>query len=88
MKKADHLIEFYGTECEHCKRMAPLVEKLEKDLKIEITKLEVWHNQENATILKKHDKDMCGGVPFFINTKTNKFICGAATYEQLKKWAQ
>ena len=30
----------------------------------------------------------CGGVPFFYNTKTEKFICGEADYETLKKWAK
>lgn len=34
------------------------------------------------------DKDFCGGVPFFYNTKTNKWICGEADYDTLKKWAK
>ena len=33
------------------------------------------------------DKGRCGGVPFFYNKKTGKFICGAADYDGLKKWA-
>jgi len=88
MKKADNLIEFFGTECVHCKKMDPVVKKLEEELQIELKKLEVWHNQGNAAILQQHDKGRCGGVPFFVNTKTDKIICGEATYENLKKWAQ
>ena len=67
--------------------MKPTVGKLEKDLKIKLKRLEVWHNQANSDLMKKHDKGRCGGVPLFINTKTDKFICGATTYEKLKSWA-
>ncbi len=81
------LIEFYGTECIHCNKMKPLVERLEKELNIKIEKLEVWHNSKNADLLKQYDKGYCGGVPFFFNKKTGKWICGAASFEDLKKWA-
>ena len=37
---------------------------------------------------KEYDKDYCGGVPFFYNTETNKWICGETDYEELKKWAK
>ena len=81
------LIEFYGTECVHCNEMKPLIEKLEREKKVRLTKLEVWHNAANAKILEKYDQGVCGGVPFFFNTKTNKAICGSTSYENLKKWA-
>ena len=29
-----------------------------------------------------------GGVPFFYNLQTKKFICGEDSYENLKKWAK
>ena len=82
-----HLVEFYGKECFHCNKMAPLVERLEQELKVKVDRIEVWHNEENAKIWKEMDKGFCGGVPFFINTKTGQKICGAVSYEQLKKWA-
>jgi len=50
------MIEFYGTECVHCKDMEPIIEKLRKDHKLKITRLEVWHNSGNAALLKKYDK--------------------------------
>lgn len=81
------LIEFYGTECVHCNRMMPLVESLEEELGVKIQRLEVWHNEENANLMRKFDRGFCGGVPFFFNRKTGKWICGATSYENLKKWA-
>ena len=89
----DRLIMFSGTECSHCKEMHPLVEKLEKELGIKLTRLEVWHNSDNANLMKRLDKDeegneFCGGVPFFYNEKTGKKICGNVKYDRLKAWAE
>lgn len=84
---ADNLLMFFGTECTHCHEMDPFVEKLEKEEKVAVKKLEVWHNADNAQLLKQYDNDFCGGVPFFYNTKTEKWICGSCDYEQLKEWA-
>ncbi len=81
------LLEFYGKECSHCIKMMPLVERLESELGLTIDKIEVWHNEKNAQLLKQFDKGLCGGVPFFFNKKTNDFICGSTSYEKLKKWA-
>lgn len=83
-----NLIEFFGTECPHCIRMMPLVERLEKEEGVTVEKLEVWHNEENRQKMGQFDEGYCGGVPFFINTKTNKWICGEASYEELKAWAK
>lgn len=87
-KVASHLLEFYGTECHFCIQMAPTIEKLEKELGVTITKYEVWHDDENAKLLEQYDKGHCGGVPFFYNTKTDKWICGYAEYDELKTWAE
>jgi len=38
-------------------------------------------------LMREYDKGYCGGVPFFFNKKTGKWICGSADYERLKKWA-
>jgi thiol-disulfide isomerase/thioredoxin len=85
---SSHLLEFYGTECPHCIDMHVLVERLEKEEGIKVEALEVWHNKENEAQLLELDKDMCGGVPFFYNEQTKKFICGQTSYEILKKWAK
>ena len=81
------LLEFYGTECKHCNEMRPMIERLEKEIGKEFTKIEIWHNEANMKIYEEVDKGRCGGVPFFFNKKTGKFICGPATFEQLKDWA-
>lgn len=83
-----HLLNFYGLECPHCERMHDLMKQLEETEHIMIEKLEVWHNDENLKKLNTLDpKEECGGVPYFYNTKTNKSICGEATYDELKAWA-
>ncbi len=81
------LIEFYGAECVHCNEMKPLVAQLEKEIGKELMKLEVWHNQANMKVFQDIDKGRCGGVPFFFNKKTGKFVCGSTSYDNLKKWA-
>ncbi len=83
-----HLINFYGEECPHCLKMHTLVEKLETETGAKVDRLEVWHNEDNLKKLEGFDpKGECGGVPFFVNTKSNKFICGEASYDELKAWA-
>ena len=85
----NHLLEFYGTECPHCISMHELVLRLKKEEGLEIESLEVWHNKENEIILLAIDNgELCGGVPFFYNTETKKFICGESNYETFKKWAK
>jgi thiol-disulfide isomerase/thioredoxin len=81
------LLEFYGTECVHCHEMDPLIQRLEQETELKIERLEVWHNAKNAELLQKLDKSFCGGVPFFYNKKTGKWICGSTTYEKFKVWA-
>lgn len=85
---ADEFLDFYGTECVHCHEMDPIVEKVEKELGVKFKKIEVWHNAANAKMMEdEYDKGRCGGVPFYFNKKTGKFICGAVDYETFKKFA-
>ncbi len=81
------LLFFTGRECPHCHDMEPLVDRLEKDVGLKVKRLEVWHNEKNAELMQEFDKGLCGGVPFFFNKRTGKWICGATSYENLKKWA-
>jgi len=68
--------------------MHELVERLGKEEGVKVESLEVWHNKENEKRLLELDKDFCGGVPFFFNSQTQKWICGEASYAELKDWAQ
>ncbi len=83
-----HLLMFGGTECTHCHEMDPHVEQLEKELGVKLQYFETWHDEANAKYLEQLDQGRCGGVPFFYNTKTEKFICGSCDYDTLKNWAQ
>lgn len=89
-KKASNIIEFYGETCPHCMAMKPVVAQLEKDLDIEIQKLEVWNNAKNQEVMKKYEDiigEACGGmagVPSFVNTETKQALCGAHDPADLK----
>ena len=86
-KPESRLLEFYGKECPHCGAMAPLVDRLEEEEGLEIRKYEVWHSEQNATLMRQYDQGRCGGVPFFHNQQTGKWLCGVVSYEKLKEWA-
>lgn len=67
--------------------MEPLVRHLEVEEGITVKRYEVWEDNENAKTMELYDKGLCGGVPFFFNTDTYDFICGAVPYGALKAWA-
>lgn len=83
------LLFFYGDECEYCIEVMKHVDKL-IDEGFDIQKIEVWNNKENDEIMMKLDtgENMCGGVPFFLNKKTGKTICGETSYKEIKNWAE
>ena len=82
-----YLLEFYGTECVHCLQMEPLLERLQAETNVRIKRLEVWHDEANARLMREYDRGFCGGVPFFFNKNTGKWLCGAQNFGTLKKWA-
>ncbi len=81
------LVMFYGTECPHCHRMTPLIDRLEREMGVKVARKEVWHNEENFRIMENADKKRCSGVPFFYNAKTDAWLCGEVPYEELTAWA-
>ena len=85
-KKPARLTMYYGEECPHCHRMDPLVERLKKEEGLTVERLEVWHSEENARLMRSRDRH-CGGVPFFYNDETRETLCGEVPYSELKKWA-
>lgn len=86
-------IMFWARECPHCQNMIPLVDKLEEKTDVKLERLEIWHNEKNADLMRSF-KDViapkCGGqlrTPTFFDTETNDVICGEVEYEKLKEWA-
>ncbi len=78
------LVEFYADWCGHCKRMAPVIEKLETELKdsASIIQKNIDTNQELAS---KYQVD---GVPTFIVFKKGKEVwrqSGEQSISQLKQ---
>lgn len=88
MKK---IIMFHGRECPHCRVMHPIVDKLIEE-GMDIEKLEVWHDDNNADEMRKFSEVImkaCGtdlGVPTFLDKEGNRAICGEVSYAELKKW--
>lgn len=82
------LMEFYGAECDHCKQVSTYLDRLEEEEGIEVERLEVWHNSANQQVFFKHAQGRCGGVPFLVNTRTGRFLCGPKDYEPVLKWAR
>jgi thiol-disulfide isomerase/thioredoxin len=87
------LIMFHGKECPHCRAMHPLVDRLEKEEGIVFERLEVWHDEKNADLMRTYRpliSAKCGGqlrVPTFLNPEANDAVCGELPYEKLKEWA-
>jgi len=85
----DRLLFFMGTECSKCHEMEPDVEKLQKELSVSVTALEVYHDAANNKLLMDITEQgaKCSQLPFFYNEKTGEMICGKCDYDRLKEWA-
>jgi len=87
------LLMFHGRECPHCKKMIPLVEKLEQETPLRFEKLEIWHDEKNADLMRSYRDDLaqkCGQqlrVPTFFSPETKDALCGEVDYDKLKGWA-
>ncbi len=88
-----NLIMFHGRECPHCRKMMPLVEKLEQETAVRFDKREVWHDEKNADLMRSYREAIapkCGQqlrVPTFLNADTKDAMCGEVDFEKLKDWA-
>ena len=87
------IIMFHGRECPHCKVMMPRVDKLETETGLSVERLEIWHNEKNADLMRFH-KDVlaakCGGqlrTPTFFKPDSSDVLCGEVSYDTLKTWA-
>lgn len=73
--KNNEIILFYGDTCPHCKNVEDFIRQNSVDLKVTITRKEVFKNSENAKLLTKKAAT-CGittnsiGVPLLWDGKT------------------
>ena len=78
------LLYFYGKECPHCEKMEKILDKIEENDGALFERLEVWHHKENMALLEELDSDEgCGGLPYYINTDTKKWLCGEVTEDEI-----
>lgn len=82
-----YLIQFKGKGDDYCSQMEPLMAQLKEELGIEVRQFEVWYDSKNIELMQRLDRGRCGGVPFFYNKRTKRYICGATTYANLRAWA-
>jgi thiol-disulfide isomerase/thioredoxin len=87
-----NIIFFHGEDCPHCARMRPIVDKLEKQLKCKITRLEVWYNEKNAEKMRGYadiimeNGEGTLGVPAFVDVENKECLVGEQSEKELKKW--
>ena len=82
-----YLIQFKGKGDDYCAQMEPLKEQLKEELGVNIRCFEVWYDSKNLELMQRLDRGRCGGVPFFYNKRSRRYICGATTYNNLRAWA-
>ena len=74
------LIYFWGDGCPHCANVQAFFDTWEKKDQISLTKLEVWNNRDNASLMAERAKS-CNinpsgmGVPFLV-TPEGKCLTG------------
>jgi len=73
------IVLFYGQGCPHCEEVENFISQNNIDQKIEITRMEVWYNKNNAATLAK-TAQKCGittdtvGVPFLYDGQGHCYI--------------
>ena len=83
-----NLTFFFGDGCPFTKRAEPAIDCLEMHLGKRLNRLETWNSEENHNAyVAVGGMQNCGGVPFFYNNSTGKYICGVTTCDKLVDWA-
>mmetsp|Transcript_54462 Transcript_54462/g.108108 ORF Transcript_54462/g.108108 Transcript_54462/m.108108 type:complete len:179 (-) Transcript_54462:305-841(-) len=82
------LISFHGPDCELCDEMEPYMQKTEKGLGKKILRFDTALERNYELLQRLDNENKCGGLPYFYNRASHSAICGATTYENLRKWAK
>lgn len=82
-----YMLEFVTEGSDHCTQMEPVVQRLEKDLRIKVRKINISKRQDFVKLYDCVGGNECGTVPFFYNRRTAQAVCGPTPYQNLKKLA-
>lgn len=84
-----HLLGFGASWCNPCRRMEPLIEKLEKEEGLRLERYDVSTSTGAAEMDRWKERlgSSCAGIPFYVNTRSSGTICGAVEYIEFRNWA-
>ncbi|ELR24227.1 uncharacterized protein ACA1_272280 [Acanthamoeba castellanii str. Neff] len=84
---ADDLMFYFSETCPFTQRVLPEVECLQQAMPEgrSLQRLEIRSDKTNYGRYQEAAQGKCRGVPFFINSKTGNFVCGAAPCATLKE---
>ena len=87
-KKESTLYYFHSVGCTFCKKIDPIIEKLNKE-GYDILRLDLSDEDNKGLHREIENKyDLRCGSPFLVDGSNGKSICGGqATEEMIKKWA-
>ena len=86
-KKESTLYYFHSVGCAYCNKVEPIVDELNSN-GYDIIKLDL-SDKSNQLFKKEIEEkfDIKCGTPLLVDSKTGNSICGNATEEMIKKWA-
>ena len=85
--KPTELIAFHGPDCDLCDEMEPFMKKVEKELGKRILRFDVASSKNYNLLTRLDHENRCNGLPYFYNRANHRTVCGATTYDNLRKWA-
>ena len=86
-KKESTLYYFNSVGCAFCKKIDPIVEKLNKE-GYDILSLDIAEKDNQGLHREIENKyDLRCGTPFLVDGSNGNNICGEANEEMIKKWA-
>lgn len=78
-----YLVEFVSDRSEPCKKMAPLVRQVQKELKVKFRTINISKSPSFLQLYECVGGNECGNLPFYYNRRTAQAICGKTDYDNL-----
>ena len=87
-KKESTLYFFTATGCAFCKRLDPIIDKINNEGEYEILKLDI-SDKDNVGLKKEIEKeyDIKCGTPLLVDADSGNYVCGFRDEDTVKKWA-